>query len=464
MTMKQGTILVVDDDESLRRVTQVQLQQAGYAVEVAEDGKKALETLQRTAIDLVLTDLKMPRMSGLELLKAILAEQPETIVVLMTAHGTIETAVEAVKAGAYDYITKPVLSDELMLILGRALEHRALRQEVQQLRSSLDEKFGFEVIIGRSKPLMHVLNMAARAAQSDATVLIQGETGTGKELLAKAIHFNSSRRDKPFVAINCGAIPKDLLESELFGHVKGSFTGAFAHKKGKVELADGGSLFLDEIGDLPPELQVKVLRLTQSGGIEKIGATEPIEVNVRIIAATHRELAQMISEGTFRDDLYYRLSVIPLEIPPLRERREDIPELVRHFFLASKAKHNRPDLKLPDSLERYFCAYRWPGNVRELENVIERLVVLAQSDEITYQDLPLSMQKDEAVAVGAALDIPPEGLALESVEKDLILKALLKSNWNQTRAAELLSLSRKTLIYRMEKYGISQQSNAKARD
>lgn len=449
--------MIVDDDESLRRVTQVQLQQAGYVVEVANSGKQALEVLQNRSVDLVLSDLKMPGMSGLELLRSLQAEQTEIIVILMTAYGTIETAVEAVKAGAYDYITKPVNQEELLILLDRALEHRALRQEVQQLRSSLDEKFGFEAIIGRSKILMHVLDLAARAAQSDATVLIQGETGTGKELLAKAIHFNSARRDHPFIAINCGAIPRDLLESELFGHVKGSFTGAVAHKKGKAELAHDGTLFLDEIGDLPPELQVKVLRLIQAGGIEKIGATEPLEVNVRIIAATHRDLQRMMENGSFRDDLYYRLAVIPLDIPPLRERRDDILELLRHFFAESREKHGRPQLELPETLERYFCAYRWPGNVRELENVVERLVVLTRGDRVTYDDLPAYLRKGEPSGAEIPTDLPEEGVSLENVERDLILKALMRSDWNQSQAARYLNLSRKTLIYRMEKHGISRE-------
>jgi two-component system NtrC family response regulator len=285
--------------------------------------------------------------------------------------------------------------------------------------------------------------------------LIRGETGTGKELLAKAIHFNSSRSGRPFVAINCGAIPKDLLESELFGHVKGSFTGAVTHKKGKAEMADGGTLFLDEIGDLPPDVQVKVLRLIQSGGIEKVGATESIEVNVRIVAATHRDLEKMIQQDQFREDLYYRLAVIPLELPPLRERREDILELLRHFFAKSRAKHGRPELQLPEPLERYFSTYHWPGNVRELENVVERLVVLARGDKVEFDDLPASMRKDSAPPADVLGELPPQGVSLDEVERNLILKALIKSNWNQTGAARYLDLSRKTLIYRMEKYGIS---------
>jgi two-component system NtrC family response regulator len=453
--MRRAAILVVDDDESLRRVTQVQLQQAGFTAEAASSGKQALEILEGKPVDLVLTDMKMPGMTGLELLRAVQQSQPETLVILMTAYGTIETAVEAVKAGAYDYITKPVNREELLILLDRALGHRALREEVRQLRTSLDEKFGFEAIIGCSSALMNVLDLASRAARSEATVLIRGETGTGKELLAKAIHFNSSRSGRPFVAINCGAIPKDLLESELFGHVKGSFTGAVTHKKGKAEMADGGTLFLDEIGDLPPDVQVKVLRLIQSGGIEKVGATESIEVNVRIVAATHRDLEKMIEKGQFREDLYYRLAVIPLELPPLRERREDILELLRHFFAESREKHGRPELQLPEPLERYFSAYHWPGNVRELENVVERLVVLARGDKVEFDDLPASMRKDSAPPADVLEELPPEGVSLDAVERNLIRKALIKANWNQTQAARYLDLSRKTLIYRMEKFGIS---------
>jgi DNA-binding NtrC family response regulator len=447
-------ILVVDDDESLRRVMQVQLQQSGYEVTTAASGDEAFKRLAAAPVDLVLTDLKMPGMSGLELLKRIRAEYPEAVVILITAFGTIETAVEAMRSGAYDYITKPVNLDELKLVLNRALEHLGLLEEIRMLRSNLDEKYGFENILGRSKALLYVLDMAARAAQTDSTVLIRGETGTGKELLAKAIHFNSPRKDRPFVTINCGAIPKDLLESELFGHLKGAFTGAMAHKKGKAELADGGTLFLDEIGELPLELQVKILRLIQQGEIEKVGATETQTVDVRVIAATHRNLAAMTEDGTFREDLYYRLAVIPLELPALRERAEDVPELAQHFFLETKRKQGRPDLTLSPSLLPYFSAYHWPGNIRELENVIERLVVLTRGNEIALSDLPDFLRKERPALDALHLDLPPEGISLEAVEKELLLRALKKFDWNQTHAARYLDLSRKTLIYRMEKYGI----------
>ncbi|MGH9609524.1 MAG: sigma-54-dependent transcriptional regulator [Bryobacteraceae bacterium] len=451
-------ILVVDDDESLRRVTQVQLEQAGFQTQTAADGSEALAALQKAPVQLVITDLKMPGMSGLELLRRIRAEYPEVVVVVITAYGTVESAVEAMRAGAYDYITKPVHPEELELVAKRALQHLQLLEENRALRSSLDAKYGFESIIGRSRSLLYVLDMAARAAQTDATVVIHGETGTGKELLAKAVHFNSRRREKPFVTINCGAIPKDLLESELFGHVKGSFTGAVAHRTGKVETADGGTLFLDEIGEMPLELQVKLLRLIQQGEIEKVGAPSSSTVDVRAIAATHRNLEAMIEDGTFREDLYYRLSVIPLELPPLRERLDDIPELVQHFFAKAKRKHGREDLVLPISLLPYFSNYRWPGNIRELENIVERLVVLTPGNEIAVSHLPAFLRKEHASVDELNLDLPPQGISLEAIEKELILKALARFKWNQTHAAKYLDISRKALIYRMEKHGIRAES------
>jgi two-component system NtrC family response regulator len=449
-------ILVVDDDESLRWVTQAQLQQSGYEATAAASGREALDRMREDPPDLVITDLMMPGMSGLELLKRIRAEYPEVIVIMVTAFGAVDTAVEAMKAGAYDYLTKPVNVDELRLTVDRGLEHLGLREEIRNLRVSLDRKYGFESILGRSKPLLSVLDMASRAAQATSTVLIHGETGTGKELLAKAVHFNSRRKDKPFVTINCGAIPKDLLESELFGHTKGSFTGAFENRRGKVEFADGGTLFLDEIGELPLELQVKVLRLIQHGEIEKLGTTHAATVDVRIIAATHRNLPAMVEDGTFRQDLYYRLAVIPLELPALRERADDIAELAQHFFLEAKEKQGRSSLVLPASLLPYFSAYGWPGNVRELENAIERVVVLSRGDEITLDDLPDFLRRKRPAAEELHFDLPPQGISLEAVEKELIVRALEKFHWNQTRAAQYLDISRKTLIYRMEKFGLRQ--------
>lgn len=456
--MRHNRILVVDDEESLRRVTQLRLEAAGYHVNAVPDGFQALDLLAREPFDLVLTDLKMPGMTGIELLKRIREDYPDVVVILITAFGTVESAVEAVKAGAYDYIVKPVNMDGLRLVIERALQHLQLVEEVRQLRTALNQKYGFENIIGRSKSLLYTLDTAVRAAQSDATVLIRGETGTGKELLARGIHYNSRRKDKPFITINCGAIPKELLESELFGHVRGSFTGAVANKRGKIEMADQGSLFLDEIGEMPLDLQVKLLRLLQEREIEKVGAPTPTKVDVRIIAATHRNLQAMVEDGSFREDLYYRLAVIPVELPPLRERQDDIPELVQTFFERSKQRHGRPDLKLSPALLPYFSAHRWPGNVRELENLVERIVVLARGDEVCLEDLPEHLRRERPALDAINLELPPHGISLEAVERELILRALEKCNWNQTKAAQYLDISRKVLIYRMEKFGLHKET------
>ena len=453
-------VLVVDDDESLRRVTQVQLEDEGYSVMTACDGEEALGILARAPQDLVITDLSMPGMSGVDLLKKVVSEFPETTVVLVTAFGTIESAVDAMKLGAYDYVTKPVNPESLRLIVARSLERLSLLEEVQTLRSALDQKVGFENVVGHSHCLLQVLDQAARAAHTDVTVLIHGETGTGKELVAQGIHHNSFRRNRPFVTINCGAIPKELLESELFGHVKGSFTGAIADKKGKIETAAGGTIFLDEVGEISPEMQVKLLRLIQERQIDKVGMTGSLKIDVRIIAATHRDLLAMVAGGTFREDLYYRLNVVPIEMPPLRERREDIPELLEHFLARAKDKHGRADLKLPEALLPYFSSWHWPGNIRELENVIERLVVLAAEDELAVEDLPEVLRRQPIPADMLRMDLPTEGISLESVEKELILHALVRFNWNQTQAARYLDLSRKTLIYRMERFGLRHNAGA----
>lgn len=452
-------ILVVDDEENLRRVTQLKLHQAGYEAMTASDGAQALELLARNPQDLVITDLKMPGMSGMELLQAIREEYPEIVVIVVTAFGTIESAVEAMKLGAFDYIIKPVNADALKLVVSRALEHHRLQEEVKSLRSAIDRKYGFENIVGQSKTLLATLENAARAALSDSTVLVRGETGTGKELLAKAIHFNSPRRERPLIVINCGAIPKELLESELFGHTKGSFTGAIVNKKGKIEMADQGTLFLDEVGEMPLELQVKLLRLIQEREVEKIGAVQSTKVNVRIIAATHRNLQAMVEDGTFREDLYYRLAVIPLTLPPLRERPEDIPELVAIFFKKFTERLNRRSLRLPPSLLPYFSTHRWPGNVRELENVVERLVVLAPGDEVTVEDLPDFLRRERPPLEAIQLELPPEGISMEAVERELVVRALQKCNWNQTKAAEYLDISRKMLIYRMEKFELKKEGD-----
>lgn len=452
--MKKRTILVVDDDESLRRVTQVQLEDEGYAVTTASDAEEAVRVLSSKPQDLVVTDLSMPGRSGLDLLREIRASHPETIVILMTAFGTMQSAVEAMRVGAYDYITKPVNPDNLRMIVKKAVEHLSLNEEAESLRNVLRVRCGFEDIVGNSTTLLSVLEKAERAARTDATVMIYGETGTGKERIATGIHHHSSRASKPLVTINCGAIPPELLESELFGHTKGAFTGANESTRGRVEAANCGTLFLDEIGDMPLDIQVKILRLLQNREIERVGAPAPVKVDVRIIAATHRNLRALISEGRFREDLFYRLNVIPIELPALRDRKDDIPGLVQHFWERALAKQSKTYPKVPTHLIRYFTHYDWPGNVRELENLIERLVVLSDGDEVSAEDLPEALQSRQSPLAALRLQLPREGISLERLERELLQQALARFSGNQTRAAHYLGLSRKTFIYRMEKFGL----------
>lgn len=457
--MKPNHILVVDDDSSLRRVMQMQLEEAGYEVSLASDGDEACTLLAAQEPLLVITDLRMPT-SGMELLNFIQREGLMTTVIVVTAFGTVESAVEAMRSGAYDYVTKPLDFDALLLVVRRALERQNLLEEVRTLRSALDQRYGFNGIVAQSKSFLRVLDQAARVAERDATVLIQGETGTGKELIARAIHHNSRRKNRPFVAINCGAIPRDLVESELFGHRKGAFTGALNDRLGRVEAADGGTLFLDEIGELPLDAQVKLLRLLQEGEISKVGADKPTQVNVRVIAATHRNLQAMVEDDAFREDLYYRLAVVPLNIPPLRERREDIPRLLTELFERSRQRHNVQDVSLSQGALRKLVAYRWPGNVREMENVLERLLVLATHSLITEEDLPEEIARPGQSNTPLWPELPEEGISLEAVERDLISRALEKFHGNQTRAARFLDISRRTLIYRMEKHGLAAMPDA----
>jgi len=452
--MTTAQVLIIEDDDGLRRVLHIQLEREGYETSSASSAEEAFPILEKSPRNLVITDLNLPGVSGLDLLKRVRLEYPETAVIVMTAFATVKTAVEAMKAGAYDYITKPVHPYEFKALVKRTIEHQRLREEVQVLRSSLDRKYGFEEIIGSSPALMEALDVAARIADTDTTVLIYGETGTGKELVAKAIHIRSNRREYPFVTINCGAIPRELLESELFGHVKGSFTGALTHKKGKVEMADRGTLLLDEIGEMPVELQVRILRLIQEREIDKVGATGPTKVNVRIIAATHRDLGAMVRDGAFREDLYYRLLVVPITLPPLRERKSDIPELVQHFFLRCREKHGRADLGMPPQILDSFSRYDWPGNVRQLENTIERLILLARGAEITVEDLPDFLKSEPEPVNKPVLVLPSAGVDLEAIERELVLQALAKYRGNQTRAARYLNMSRRALGYRLEKYGL----------
>jgi two-component system, NtrC family, response regulator len=452
--MNTNRILVVDDDSSLRSVMKMQLEEAGYQVALASDGTDAYDLLRDIRPQLVITDLKMPT-SGLELLRRISTDDIQPTLIIITAFGTVETAVQAMKLGAYDYVTKPLDFEDLVRVVHRAMERQNLIEEVRHLRSAIDQRYGFEGIIGRAKGFLRVLDQAARVAQHESTVLIHGETGTGKELLARAIHQNSRRKTKPFITINCGAIPKDLVEAELFGYTRGSFTGAHTARQGKIEGADEGTLFLDEIGELPLDAQVKLLRVLQQGEISKIGASESTHVDVRVIAATHRNLQAMIEDGAFREDLYYRLAVVPLHLPPLRERKEDIPELVEHLFEAAKQRHGIADVQLAPSIMPYLVAYRWPGNVRELENVVERLLVLSPHKSIREEDLPENIRGVLPNSSSLHIDLPDEGISLEGVERELIMRALERFNGNQTHAAKYLDISRRTLIYRMEKYSLT---------
>ena len=367
--MNLNLIVVVDDDSSVRRVLKMQLEEAGYEVALAADGEEAQHLSDETRPKLVITDLRMPCADGLDLLRHISEGAPGDDRNHHHRFRFVDTAVDAMKAGAYDYISKPIDYEALVLAVHRAMERQNLIEEVRNLRAALDGRYGFENIVGRSKPLLRVLEQASRVAQHDSTVLIQGETGTGKELLARAIHHNSRRVSQPFITINCGAIPKDLIESELFGYTRGAFSGAFTAKPGRIEMADGGTLFLDEVGELSVDTQVKLLRLLQHGEVDKLGSTGTKNVDVRVIAATNRNLLAMIEDGAFRDDLYYRLAVVPLELPPLRERRDDIPELVQHLFRKHKDRHGLPGLRLSPSVVSNLSRYRWPGNIRQLENV-----------------------------------------------------------------------------------------------
>ncbi len=449
--MKKPSILLIDDDDSLRRVIEFSLTEAGYAVSAAASGEEGLRLFERNSFDAVITDITMPGIDGMEVLARVRRRDARLPVIVITAYGTIENAVEAMKEGAFDYITKPFNRDELRLTLDKALTMRRLEKENVELRAEIRGRYSFGSIVGSSEKIKEVLDLAGRVAASDATVLITGESGTGKELLAKGIHYNSLRANGPFVAVNCAAIPENLIESELFGHVKGAFTGAVRDREGKFELAGGGTLFLDEIGDLRTDLQAKILRALQERQVDRVGGSRPVSVDVRVIAATNKDVERLVREGNFREDLYYRLTVITVRMPPLRERRDDIPLLVEHFI--RKFNPSAAVRVSPDALAA-LTAYGWPGNVRELENVIERASVLKRGDTVTLAELPDKLKKEKASVENIVLNLPDEGISLEELEKNLIIKALEKYKGNQTRAAEYLGITRPTLIYRMEKYGI----------
>jgi len=447
------SILLIDDDDSLRRVTEYTLVQAGYRVATAADGRRGLELFRTSSPALVVTDVQMPDISGTEVLQTIKQERPETLVIVITAYGTVEKAVEAMRLGAFDYLTKPFSRDALCLTVEKAFSYRGLRDENIRLRRELAQQQSVQEIIGISESMQRVLAQVRQVAPSDATVLISGESGTGKELVARALHSGSERSEQAFVAVNCAAIPKDLLESELFGHIKGAFTGAVRDRAGKFAQADGGTIFLDEIGELPLELQPKLLRALQERVIEPVGGT-PRKVDVRVVAASNKNLEEQIAAGQFREDLFYRLAVIPLEMPPLRRRPGDIPLLAQHFL----EKHGGAGLSLEQETLDLLTSYPWPGNVRELENAIERCVVLNRDETpISVRALPERIRHASSAGAESILRLPAEGFALEELERLAVLEALERNNWNQTRAAEFLRIPRHTLLYRMDKYSLKKQ-------
>lgn len=446
-----GTILVVDDDESLRSVIEYSLRERGHTVVAVGSGSEALQRLQ-DGFELVITDVQLGTVSGMDVLAETKARIPQIGVIVITAYGAVEDAVRAMKLGALDYLTKPFDLETLALIVEKALRYRALAEENVRLRSELSERFSVENIIGVSPKMQAVFAALRAVAASDATVLVTGETGTGKELVARALHYNSARRDGPFVPVNCAAIPETLLESELFGHVKGAFTGASQNKKGKFEIANGGTLFLDEVAELGGALQAKLLRALQEREIEPLGSTTPRRVDLRVVAATNRDLAEAVNAGTFRSDLFYRLAVVPIALPPLRGRVEDIPLLVSHFL--RKHTKGRDVGVTPDALG-LLRAYRWPGNVRELENVCERIVIFLSGDTVTVADVPDTVKAKSTAATAFSVELPDEGISLDEVEKAVIVQALERSKWNRAQAARFLRVPRHILLYRMQKFGLT---------
>jgi DNA-binding NtrC family response regulator len=445
----KGRILVADDERRQRDILQMILEAEGYETTTAGNGRQALDAARAQSFDVVLTDLKMPDLNGIELLSELQKAQPGQCVILMTAHGTIDSAVDAMRKGAFDYLTKPVEKDELLLVVRRAMERSQLVHENKRLKEELRTRFGLESIVGSHGSMQDVFRIVHKVAASTSTVLIYGESGTGKELIARALHLESDRRQKPFYAVNVAALPESILEAELFGHEKGAFTGAESRKIGLFEQASGSTLFLDEVGDLKRDLQVKLLRTLQEREIMRVGGTERIKVDVRIVAATNQDLEREVREGRFREDLFYRLNVIPIALPSLHERRTDIPLLVEHFLAKYGAAGRRR--VSPEALA-LLVGYDWPGNVRELESVIERALLLGEGDTIVPADLPASVRARLATAAGApGVEIPDEGIDLDALEESLLVQALEKAGGNVSRAARLLGLSRRTMQYRMGK-------------
>ncbi len=456
-------ILIADDEPLTLELVVEHLEAEGYEVQVVSGGEEAIEVARKSIFKLVLTDLSMPGMGGMEVLAHFVKHHPETPVIVLTGFGTIETAVEAIKRGAYDYLSKPANLDEISLTLKRAIDHKDLKEENVALRSQIQEQHRLDRIIGQSSAIHHLYRIIKRVAKTDSTVLITGESGTGKELVANGIHYQSPRRDMPFVPINCGAIPEELLESELFGHEKGAFTGAFKERRGRFELANKGTVFLDEIGEMSPKLQVKLLRFLQETKFQRVGGSRTVEVDVRILAATNKDLERAVAESEFREDLFYRLNVIPIHVPPLRERAGDIALLIQHFLKQHCLKKNIPQKQMSEAAIASLEQYDWPGNVRELENVIERLVILTDTDEIQLLDLPKRMQvvqQPEATHIELGEDGINLKEMLDTLENRLIVDALQRAGGVKNKAAKLLGLNRTTLIEKMKKKQIDFPSSS----
>ena len=444
-------ILVVEDEEKLRRVIELQLGSGGFDVDKAATAEEGLKIVDRA--DMVLTDLKLPNMDGLEFLQMIRRQNAQVPVVMMTAYGSVETAVEAMKAGATDFLLKPFSLDHMMQVVQKALEMRALRDENRQLRAELGRRYEFDNIIGRSGSMQEIFATIERVAPTRATVLLTGESGVGKDLIARAIHFHSPRKDRPLVKINCTAIPENLMESELFGYEKGAFTGANASKPGKFEQADTGTVFLDEIGDVPAAIQVKLLRILQEREFERLGSNVTRHIDVRLVAATNQDLRAALEQGTFREDLYYRLNVVPINIPPLRERKQDIPFLANHFVHKLAPEAGCKVEGITDAAMETLMNYYWPGNVRELENVIERSLVMANGTQLDVADIKLESDRRPRAQSGDPHFLP-EGLSLDQYEQEIIREALRRADGNKSQAARLLGLTRNALRYRLTQMGL----------
>ncbi len=458
--MSKTHVLVVDDEELYRRALARILGRAGHEVHTARDGSEALGLLSRQSIDLVLCDVKMPGISGIELVRQIHELKPDLPAIVVTGYGSAEKSVEALRAGAFWYLEKPFDQDHLDVVrrlVDQAIEHGRLRTENRQLHRQLAERHRFDNFIGTSAAIQGVLDTIAKVADTDSTVLITGESGTGKELIARALHYNSRRANRMLVTVNCGAIPEELLESELFGHVQGAFTNAVSQRDGRFTVADGGTIFLDEIGDMSPNLQVKLLRVLQARSFEPVGSSKTIEVDVRVVAATNQNLEKAIAEGRFREDLFYRLNVLPIEAPPLRDRAEDVPLLIQHFLKRTAEEKDEPQAVVSEEALRNLCAYAWPGNVRELENLVERMVILSSGGEIGIEDLPEEVRRAPAAAATAPR-VPSTGLCFSDVvadvERNLIEQALEHTGWNKNRAAKLLGMNRTTLVEKIRKRGL----------